>query len=134
MSELPSGFRCHVTNLGIKDDTDDFVVIAATAPCPAAGVFTKSRFVGPSVTVSREHVQSGIAQAMVIVRSRSNPGTLGVFWPKLIDPPISQFFARPVPSARYAVVRTVACLAEKRVSVRRVVSEPGQQLAARQLK
>jgi len=72
MTELPLGFNAHVANIGVKDSTDDFVVIAATAPCPAAGVFTKSRFVGPSVTVSREHVQSGIAQAMVIVSKNAN--------------------------------------------------------------
>ena len=38
--ELPAGFSCHVANIGIKDDTADFVVLAADAPCPAAAVFT----------------------------------------------------------------------------------------------
>ena len=37
--ELPAGFSCHVANIGIKDDTADFVVLAADAPCPAAAVF-----------------------------------------------------------------------------------------------
>ena len=32
---LPLGFRCHVANIGIKDDTDDFVVVVADAPCSA---------------------------------------------------------------------------------------------------
>ncbi len=53
---LPLGFRCHVANIGIKDASDDFVVVAADRPCPAAGVFTRSRFAGPSVVVSREHL------------------------------------------------------------------------------
>ena len=26
--ELPAGFSCHVANIGIKDDTADFVVLA----------------------------------------------------------------------------------------------------------
>jgi glutamate N-acetyltransferase/amino-acid N-acetyltransferase len=69
---LPNGFTCHVANIGVKDDTDDFVVIAADRPVPAAGVFTKSRFVGPSVTISRAHVASGSARAMVIVSKNAN--------------------------------------------------------------
>ena len=32
VTELPQGFRCHVANVGVKDDTDDFVVIAADEP------------------------------------------------------------------------------------------------------
>ena len=72
MTDLPGGFRAHVANIGIKDDTPDFVVIAAERPVPAAGVFTRSRFVGPSVTVSREHLESGRAQAMVVVSKNAN--------------------------------------------------------------
>ena len=67
MTALPSGFVTHVANMGIKDDTDDFVVILTDAPHPAAGVFTKSRFAGPSVTISREHLADGNARGMVIV-------------------------------------------------------------------
>ena len=70
--ELPAGFGCHVANIGIKDATDDFVVIAATAPVPAAGVFTRSRFVGPSVTISRRNLADGAAQAVVVVAKNAN--------------------------------------------------------------
>jgi glutamate N-acetyltransferase/amino-acid N-acetyltransferase len=69
---LPRGFRCHVANIGIKDDTDDFVVIAAEAPCPAAAVFTRSRFAGPSVTISREHVADGRLRAFAVVAKNAN--------------------------------------------------------------
>ena len=69
---LPRGFRCHVANIGIKDDTDDFVVIAAEAPCPAAAVFTRSRFAGPSVTISREHVAGGRLRAFAVVAKNAN--------------------------------------------------------------
>jgi glutamate N-acetyltransferase/amino-acid N-acetyltransferase len=69
---LPAGFGCHVANVGVKDETDDFVVIAARAPVAAAGVFTRSRFSGPSVTISREHLLDGWAQAIVIVAKNAN--------------------------------------------------------------
>ena len=72
MTELPAGFGAYVANVGIKDDTDDFVVIGASEPVAAAGVFTKSRFVGPSVDVSREHLADGRAQAIVIVSKNAN--------------------------------------------------------------
>jgi glutamate N-acetyltransferase/amino-acid N-acetyltransferase len=69
---LPRGFGCHVANVGVKDDSDDLVVIAAERAVPAAGVFTKSRFVGPSVTISRRHLDDGRAQAIVIVSKNAN--------------------------------------------------------------
>src|SRR5680860_1843584 len=72
MAELPRGFTAHVANIGIKDHADDFVVIAAERLATAAGVFTKSRFVGPSVTISRQHVASGSARAMVVVSKNAN--------------------------------------------------------------
>jgi glutamate N-acetyltransferase/amino-acid N-acetyltransferase len=69
---LPSGFRCHVANIGIKDTSDDFVVIAADRPVPAAGVFTRSRFAGPSVTISRHHLTTPTERAIVIVSKNAN--------------------------------------------------------------
>ncbi len=75
MVELPAGFRAHVTNLGVKDDTDDFVVVATDVPVPAAAVFTKSRFAGPSVTISRRHIADGMAQAVVVISKNANVAT-----------------------------------------------------------
>ena len=72
VTSLPRGFHCHVANIGVKDTSDDFVVIAADRPVPAAGVFTKSRFAGPSVLVSREHLADPQAQAMVVVSKNAN--------------------------------------------------------------
>ena len=72
---LPLGFHCHVTNIGIKDDSDDFVVVAADRPCAAAGVFTRSRFAGPSVVVSREHVTDRQARAVVVISKNANVAT-----------------------------------------------------------
>jgi glutamate N-acetyltransferase/amino-acid N-acetyltransferase len=72
MTSFPAGFHCHVANIGVKDDTDDFVVIAADDRRPAAGVFTKSRFAGPSVTISRAHLVDTTARAMVVVSKNAN--------------------------------------------------------------
>ena len=72
---LPGGFSTHVANIGIKDDTDDFVVIASDRPCTAAAVFTRSRFSGPSVVVSREHAADGHLQAVVVVSKNANVAT-----------------------------------------------------------
>jgi len=72
---LPLGFRAHVANIGIKDTTDDFVVVAADAPCAAAGVFTQSSFAGPSVLVSRRHVADHRARAVVVISKNANVAT-----------------------------------------------------------
>ncbi len=69
---LPQGFACHVGHAGIKDDTDDVVIIAADHPVAAAGVFTRSLFVGPSVTISRAHLVDGAARAVVVISKNAN--------------------------------------------------------------
>jgi len=73
--QLPAGFRTHIANVGIKDDTTDFAVIAAERPCAAAAVFTRSRFSGPSVTLSRGHAADGRLQAVVVVSKNANVAT-----------------------------------------------------------
>jgi glutamate N-acetyltransferase/amino-acid N-acetyltransferase len=75
MTDLPIGFRSHVANVGVKDSTDDFVVVAADRAVAAAGVFTRSRFVGPSVTLSRAHLAAGTARAVVIISKNANVAT-----------------------------------------------------------
>lgn len=72
---LPAGFSSHVTNLGLKDDTDDLVVVAAEHTCAAAGVFTKSRFAGPSVVLSRAHLRDLLARAVVVISKNANVAT-----------------------------------------------------------
>jgi glutamate N-acetyltransferase/amino-acid N-acetyltransferase len=74
-TSLPVGFRAHVANVGIKDETDDFVVIVADRPCAAAGVFTRSRFAGASVVLSRASVADGALRAYVVVSKNANVAT-----------------------------------------------------------
>jgi glutamate N-acetyltransferase/amino-acid N-acetyltransferase len=68
----PRGFKSYVANVGIKDKTKDFVCIFSDEPCSAAGVFTKSRFAGPCVTLSRIHITSGRARAIVAISKNAN--------------------------------------------------------------
>jgi len=75
MTALPLGFRVHVGALGIKDDAPDFVVVAADQPVPTAAVFTRSRFAGPSVEISRVHAANGHAQAVVVIARNANVAT-----------------------------------------------------------
>jgi len=72
---LPTGFSAHVGNIGIKDASDDFVVIASQVPAAAAAVFTKSRFAGPSVLISRAAVADRRLRAFVVVSKNSNVAT-----------------------------------------------------------
>ena len=72
---LPLGFHSYVANIGIKDSTDDFTLVVADATCAAAGVFTQSRFAGPSVLVSREHIANLSARAVVVISKNSNVAT-----------------------------------------------------------
>lgn len=70
---LPNGFRCYVANIGIKDTTDDFTVVASDRPCTSAGMYTKSSFAGPSVAVSRG--ASDHARATVVISKNANVAT-----------------------------------------------------------
>jgi glutamate N-acetyltransferase/amino-acid N-acetyltransferase len=75
VTTLPAGFHSHVANIGVKDDTDDFVVVAADAASPTAAVFTRSRFAGPSVALSRATVADGVAQVVVVISKNANVAT-----------------------------------------------------------
>jgi glutamate N-acetyltransferase/amino-acid N-acetyltransferase len=75
MTALPQGFSAHVAAIGIKDDSEDFLVLAADEPGPAAAVFTRSRFAGPSIELSRDHVRDGRLQAFVVISKNANVAT-----------------------------------------------------------
>jgi len=71
----PRGFRTLVANVGVKDATPDLSVIVADRPCSAAAVFTRSRFQGPSVQLSRRNAADGRLQAIVTVSKNANVAT-----------------------------------------------------------
>ncbi len=59
-------------NLGIKDDSADFALVVSDRPATACGVYTSSRFAGPSVTLSREVTRNGSARAVVVISKNAN--------------------------------------------------------------
>ena len=72
MAALPRGFGCHVANVGVKDDTDDFVVIAADRPVPAAGAFTRSRSPGPASSSADGTSPTAAPRPIVVVSKNAN--------------------------------------------------------------
>ncbi|MEH1779822.1 MAG: bifunctional glutamate N-acetyltransferase/amino-acid acetyltransferase ArgJ [Nostoc sp.] len=80
ISSTPQGFSAFITNLGIRDTTDDFVFIKSSVPCVADGVFTQSLFAGPSVTLSRDNLKDSQAQAIVVISKNANVanGSVGI--------------------------------------------------------
>lgn len=68
----PAGYRVLVANLGVKDDTDDFCLVTSDRPATAAGVYTRSRFAGPSVALSRWVTGDGNARGVAVVSKNAN--------------------------------------------------------------
>ena len=71
----PLGFRSCAKNVGIKDETLDFTVIASDVPAAAAAMFTQSRFCGPAILIGRKQVANGRLQAFVINSKNANVAT-----------------------------------------------------------
>jgi glutamate N-acetyltransferase/amino-acid N-acetyltransferase len=63
----------HTAALGLREAGDDFALVMSLNPgTSCAGVFTRSLFVGPSVTLSRSRVASGRARAVAVVAKNAN--------------------------------------------------------------
>jgi glutamate N-acetyltransferase/amino-acid N-acetyltransferase len=75
LAYYPQGFRSCAKNVGIKDETLDFTVIASDVPAAAAAMFTQSRFCGAAIPIGRAHVADGRLQAFVINSKNANVAT-----------------------------------------------------------
>ncbi|MFM7891030.1 MAG: bifunctional glutamate N-acetyltransferase/amino-acid acetyltransferase ArgJ, partial [Actinomycetota bacterium] len=75
MTDLPAGFVARTANFGIKDDSLDFVTVIGEAGTTGASMFTKSRFAGASVVLSRELVAHGRTRGVVVLSKNSNVAT-----------------------------------------------------------
>jgi len=75
MTTLPAGFVAHTANIGIKDDSLDFVVVLGASGTIGTAMFTKSRFAGASVLLSRELGAAGRTRGVVVVSKNSNVAT-----------------------------------------------------------
>ncbi len=70
------GFRAAGVRCGIKRPGSlDLALIVTDRPAVAAGIFTRNRVPGAPVTVSREHLRGGRAQAIVVNSGISNVAT-----------------------------------------------------------
>ncbi len=69
---LPRGFVAHTAALGLREVGDDFALVMSTVPSVSAGVFTRSRFAGPSVEISRPRAAAGRARAVTVVAKNAN--------------------------------------------------------------
>ncbi|WP_232320338.1 bifunctional ornithine acetyltransferase/N-acetylglutamate synthase [Rhodococcus sp. WMMA185] len=74
-SAVPKGFRGITKNIGLKAVGDDFAAVVSEVPCRSAAVFTKSRFAGPSVVLSRESAALRTARGMVVLSNNANVAT-----------------------------------------------------------
>ena len=75
MTNLPQGFALHVGNVGIKDDTNDLMVLTCDSHSSAAGVFTQSRFAGPNIEISKQNIATGVAKAIAVISKNANVAT-----------------------------------------------------------
>jgi glutamate N-acetyltransferase/amino-acid N-acetyltransferase len=71
----PAGFVGVTANLGLKEGADDFAVVAApSGPVTSAAVFTRSRFAGASVLLSRASDISAF-RGVVTISKNANVAT-----------------------------------------------------------
>ncbi|HEY6546462.1 MAG TPA: bifunctional glutamate N-acetyltransferase/amino-acid acetyltransferase ArgJ, partial [Vicinamibacteria bacterium] len=75
MITYPAGFQAAAAAAGIKPDRDDLALLVAEGPCAAAGVFTRNLATAAPVVVSREHLRSGRARAVVVNAGCANAAT-----------------------------------------------------------
>ncbi len=69
----PRGFRAAAGTCGIKPSGHpDLALIVADKPCAAAGMFTTNKVVGAPVTISKRHIRSGTARAIICNSGVSN--------------------------------------------------------------
>lgn len=71
----PKGFRGVTRNMGLKDVEDDFAVVVSEVPARSAAVFTRSRFAGPSVVLSREAAPRQRSRGMIVLSRNANVAT-----------------------------------------------------------
>ncbi|HEY8978723.1 MAG TPA: bifunctional glutamate N-acetyltransferase/amino-acid acetyltransferase ArgJ [Streptomyces sp.] len=72
---LPQGFSTHTGRSGIRGDRDDFLVVASDVPATVSAVFTRSRFAGPSVVLSRAAAASKTGRGVIALSGNANVAT-----------------------------------------------------------
>jgi len=75
MTDFPQGFTLHVGNMGVKDDTNDLMLLSCNPQTTVAGVFTQSRFAGPNIEICKHNITSGTVRAVAVVSKNANVAT-----------------------------------------------------------
>ncbi|HEY6795867.1 MAG TPA: bifunctional glutamate N-acetyltransferase/amino-acid acetyltransferase ArgJ [Kineosporiaceae bacterium] len=72
----PDGFMVHTAPVGLADDgRDDLTVLVSRVPAVVSAVFTRSRFAGPSVLLSRQACTDQRARGVVVLARNANVAT-----------------------------------------------------------
>jgi glutamate N-acetyltransferase/amino-acid N-acetyltransferase len=75
-SDPPAGFSVCTASAGLADDgRDDLTVILSDVPATSAAMFTKSRFAGPSVLLSRDAARARRFRGVIVVARNANVAT-----------------------------------------------------------
>ncbi|GAA5014850.1 bifunctional glutamate N-acetyltransferase/amino-acid acetyltransferase ArgJ [Kitasatospora paranensis] len=72
---VPRGYLSYTANMGLKDEAHDFALVVSEVPAVSAAVFTRSRFAGPSVVLSRADAGLRRSRGMVVVSRNANVAT-----------------------------------------------------------
>jgi len=64
----PKGFQANGIYCGIRKNhtKKDLAMIFSTTPCQAAAMYTQNKVCGAPITVTRHHLENGIAQAVIV--------------------------------------------------------------------
>lgn len=70
----PKGFLAGGIHCGIRSNQDkkDLAMIYSQAPCTSAAVYTQNKVYGAPITVTRENIADGMAQAMICNSGNAN--------------------------------------------------------------
>jgi glutamate N-acetyltransferase/amino-acid N-acetyltransferase len=71
----PLGYVGWTAALGIKDEAPDFTAVLSTVPAAVSAVFTRSRFAGPSILLSRDSAAKGTARGIAVISRNANVAT-----------------------------------------------------------
>jgi glutamate N-acetyltransferase/amino-acid N-acetyltransferase len=72
----PAGFQGWTTHAGLAGDRrDELTVLVSESPAVSSAVFTRSRFAGPSVSLSRQTAATGTARGVVVLARNANVAT-----------------------------------------------------------
>ncbi|MDT0342175.1 bifunctional glutamate N-acetyltransferase/amino-acid acetyltransferase ArgJ [Streptomyces litchfieldiae] len=75
VEKWPTGFRAYTGHGGLREHGDDISIVASDLPSVSAAVFTRSRFAGPAVLLSRRHAAGGRLRVVVTLAQNANVAT-----------------------------------------------------------